>query len=184
MQHVGDRRAVAGPGGNLVAIGAAGVHDMLAPQLALIGGHQPLAGIKPADVGDTRAAVDLGAERACTGGHRHGGIGRRDVAVGHGQEGRLHTRDVEERMMARDLIRADDMRFVAGEFRDAEHLPEPVHLLICTGQAQATGGMPADGLPGLRFERRIELRAVDMQLRGVERADEMRALAGGMPGGA
>jgi hypothetical protein len=157
---------------------------MLAPQLPLIGAHQPLTCIKPADVADTRAAVDLGAKRACTGGHRHRGIGRRDMAVSHGQEGRLHTRDVEERMISRDLIRPDDMRFIASEFRDAEHLPEPVHLLICTGQAQPAGGMPADGLPGLRFERRIELRAVNMQLRGVERADEMRALARGMPCGA
>ena len=44
--------------------------------------------------------------------------------------------------------------------------------------------MPADGLPSLRFERRKELRAVDMQLRSIEGADEMRALASGVPGGA
>ena len=100
MQHVGDRRAVAGPGSNLVAIGATGVHDMLAMQLALIGGHQPFAAVEPADVHHARAAADLGAKHACTGGHRHSGISGRDVAVGHGQEGRLHAFDIKERMMA------------------------------------------------------------------------------------
>src|ERR1700752_1882453 len=41
MQHVGDWRAVLGPGGNLAAIGAAGVHDMLATQIARAGLQQP-----------------------------------------------------------------------------------------------------------------------------------------------
>ena len=44
------------------------------------------------------------------------------MAVSHGQEGRLHTFDIEEWMMEGNLVRADDMRFITGEFGDAEDL--------------------------------------------------------------
>ncbi len=182
MQHVGDRYAVAGPGANHVAIGAAGVHHMLAADLALIGDHQPFAGVEPADIRDPRAAVNLGAERARTRGHRHGDIGGRHVAVSHGQERRLHALEIEERMMAESL-RADDMRFVAGEFRYAVDLPEPV-----TSSSVQASRMPPQPcqLTAWPVFSSIEDRAACHRHAPshLEGAVEMRALAGGMPGGA
>ena len=63
------------------------------------------------------------------------------------------------------------------------------YLSQCTSssvvrQPQAAAAMPADRVAGERFEPRIKLGAIDMHLGHVERAVEMRALAGRMPGGA
>ena len=64
-----------------------------------------------------------------------------NIFGGHGQEGRLHTFDIKEWMMARNLVRADDMRFIVGELRNAEYLPEPVDLGIAAEATAATGSL-------------------------------------------
>ena len=155
---------------------------MLAGDVALVGDDQPFAGLLKLDVGDAGAAVDLGAELAGAGRHGVGDVGRRDMAVGHGEEGRLDAEGFEVGMVGADLVGAHDVGFVAGELRDAVDIFEPVHLLVRQGEADAAAAMPAHRLAGQRLEPGIELGAVDMHLRHVERAVEMRALAGRMPG--
>ncbi len=182
MQHVGDRYVVAGPGADDVAIGAGGIDHMLADDVALVGDDPPFARWKKLDVGDAGAAIDFGAELARAGRHRIGDVGGRDMAVGHGPEGGLDAEGFEEGMVLLDLAGADDLALVSGKLGNAEHIFEPVHLLIRLGDAQAAAAMPGDRLAGQFLELGIELGPVDMNLRHVERAVEMRALAGRMPG--
>ena len=182
VQHVGDPRAVPGPAGDHVAIGAGGVHHVLATNVALVGADQPFAGLQQADAGHPGAAMDLDAQRARPGRHRAGGIGRGDMPVGHGQERRLDALGIDERVVPRDLVGTDDVGLVAGQLRDAVHLLEPMQLFVAARQPQAATAVPAYRVASQRLELRIELRAIHMQLRRIERADEMRALASRMPG--
>src|SRR5262245_34415281 len=103
------------------------------------------------------------------------------MAVGHGAERGLDAEGLEEGMISLDLIGADSLTLLARELRYAFDIFEPVHFLIGLRQTQAAAAMPGDRLAGQLFELRIKLGAIDMHLCHVERAVEMRALAGRVP---
>ncbi len=127
--------------------------------------------------------MDRGAKLAGACRHRIGHIGRRDMAVMEGPEGRHNAEGLEKRMILPDLRRADDLAIVVGEARNPVDMLEPIDLVIREGEAKAPARMPGDGLSRQRFELRIKLRAVDMHFREVEGAVEMRTLSRGVPGG-
>ena len=97
---------------------------------SLIGRYAPFARRQMLDVRHARAAIDFGAELARAGGHGVGHVGRRDVAVVHGAESGFDAEDVEEGMVLRDLRRADDLAFIAGQSRYSIDIFQPIDLFV------------------------------------------------------
>ena len=182
MQEIGDRHGVAGPRADHVGIGAGRIHHMLAADGAALGDDLPLARRQAADVGGAAAAMDGGAAAAGAGRHGVGDIGRCHMAVGEGDVGRLDPEGLDKGVIGLDLVGAYDLRLVAGEPRQAMDIFEPVDLIVGDGQPDAAAAVPRHRDPGQRLELGIKLGAVDMHLGEIERAVEMRALAGGVPG--
>jgi hypothetical protein len=173
---------MAGPSGHHVGIGTGRVHHVLAGDVAVLGDHLPIATGQPPDVGDPAAAIDGGALRPGAGRHGVGHVGRGDMAVGDGEKRQLDAERVEKRVMGADLGWRDQMGLIAGEARDAVNVFEPLDLVVGGGQAKPAAAVPRHRLAGQLLKSGIELGAVKVDLRQVERAVEMRALAGRMPG--
>jgi len=144
----------------------------------------PFAAGRLCDVGDPVVADDGGAQLLGALRQRIATPGRIDVAVhvciGTGE----NTVDVHIRQTALDFVGADDFHMEADVRRKAGDMSEPVDLNFGEGEADAAGLVPAHGLAGLFFQRRVEDVGVVMDFRQIVTADEARALAGGVPGGA
>jgi hypothetical protein len=184
VQHVADRHVVAGPRAHHVGIGAGSVDHMLASDVALVGDHLPLARGQLLDVGDKCPPVDFGAALARTCRHGVRDVCRGHVAVSHGQVAHLDAEGLEMGMVFGNLVGANQVRLVADQLRHAVHLLEPLDFLVGNGQANAAAAVPRYRLAGQLFQFGIEQGAFMVNLGQVERADEVRALAGRMPGGA
>ena len=78
---------------------------MLASDVALVGDDTPFSAREALDVANARAAMDRGAKLACACRHRVGHIGRRDMAVMEGPEGRHNAEGLEKRMILPDLAK-------------------------------------------------------------------------------
>ncbi len=85
-------------------------------------------------------------------------------------------------MVPGDFLWPDDFAFVACKARNAIDILEPVDLLIRGGEAKAAALVPGNGLACQLFKLGIEFGAIHMHLGHVERAIEVRALTGRMPG--
>ena len=89
----------------------------------------------------------VGAAAAGAGRHGVGDVGRRHMAVGEGDKGRLDPEGLDEGVMGLDLVGADDLRLVAGEPREAMDIFEPVDLVFGDGQPDAAAAVPRHRAP-------------------------------------
>ncbi len=101
--------------------------------------------------------------------------------------GRVRTRDdaieFEPGHDPLDFVGADDVHFEADTFRHPVEVPEPVEIVLGSGQPDTAGRMPAYVLAGHLLEPRVQVVAVRVYLGEIVVADETRALTCGMPGG-
>jgi hypothetical protein len=133
---------------------------------------------------ETSVTQDGDAEVARTLGHGVADAGRVDVAVHRGPGAGEDAVCGEEGVDLAGALGRDDLHVEADIGRKTLDVAEPVDLLRGGGDAQAAGAVPGDVLAGQFLQLRVERVGVVVDLGHVVVADETRALAGRVPGGA
>ena len=149
VRHRGRRKVVSGPERDLPRIGAAGVDNMFAGDVALLGLHQPFAALGLRHVRRPAAADHLHAQLPRPLGERKGRARRVDVTVIGRVQRRLHPVEVVERVQLADALGPHDLHRKAKTLADRYRLVKPVEFVIGIGQPQRAAAMPGDRLPGL-----------------------------------
>ncbi len=152
VRHRGCGQVISRPQRDLPRIGAAGVDDMFAGDIALFGLDQPFAVRLLRHVRRTALADDLDAQLARALGQREGRAGRVDMAVVGRVQGRLDAVEIVERMQFADTVRPDDFHRKAEALADRDRLVQPVEFVIGIGQPQGAAAMP--GAPTARSRPR------------------------------
>ena len=184
VDHRDDRDVDARHGTNLRGVVAGRVDDVVAGDLALVGGDPPAAVGQLGHPGDQGMTGDLSAQLAGPGGHSVGGAGGVGPAVRRGPEAEYDVVDrLHEGGLLADVLVADEMGLDADLVEHALDVPIPLGLLVVDGQADGSAAVPAGGHSGLGLELGVELGAVGVDLGHVEAADEVGDEAGSVPGG-
>ena len=179
-----DRQVLADHRRDLAAAIARGVDHGLGLDRALVRVHLPFARGQALDRGDLGAAVDRRTRIARALGERLRQLRRIDVAVVRVVEAGQDAAGVDERMALDDLGRAQHLELDALRTRLRDDVPELVDAVARVREAHAARDVVVDVVADLVGQRRVQLRAVALQLDHVPRGGEIRAVAGGVPGGA
>ena len=131
-----DRQVETAPLPDLPGVGAAGVDDMLAEVVTLLGGHPPFAIRRLADMGDAVLAHHLRARLSRAGGEGECGPGRIDVTVLRGPQRRLHPVEVVKRVAFANAGGIDDLHRMLEGGTDAGGVAQPVELVLGIGETQ------------------------------------------------
>ena len=182
MNHVDDRHFEPHPCRDLRRKRAAGVHQMLANDVALVRHHLPLTTRELAGVGHLRVPIDGGSTLPGPGRHRVGTARR----VGMTVIGRVRTQDhplhIQQRTDLLDLVRPDQMTLGANVVQHALHLVEPIHLVRVGGKPNGSTFVPTGRLTRLCLERPVQVRSIQVDLRHIEIADKLPNQPGCVPG--
>ncbi len=110
-----------------------------------------------------------------------GQAGRIDMTVRRDIGGAENALEIKEREELGRPLGRDDLERDAQRICNAFAMPKLVETLLGRGEPHATATVIIDRLPGLRFERLIELDAVLEKLHHVEARVELGAEPRGMP---
>ena len=161
---------------------ARGVDHVLGDDRAPLGHHVPVAAGSPGDVDDPVAELDPGTAPARDRGHRHGPAGGIGVPVARRVGAQQHAFGVEQRVQPGDLVGADQVALRADAAQHALHVAEPVDLIFVGREPDRAAAMPARGLTRFGLQALVKPGGVEMRLRHVEAADEVRDQPGRVPG--
>ncbi len=155
--------------------------DDLGQEVAPIGDDPPLAAGGPLDAGHPRVPVDPRAPvtRALDEGLGH--ARRVDVPVLRVPDRPQQAARLDERMQAPDLLGPDHLEREPDRPRLAPVAAVLVHPVRHGGEPEAPGPVEPDGLPGLRLESLVELRAGQVDPREVQARVEVRRVARRVP---
>ena len=148
----------------LPAPGARRRYDMLGGDLALVRDDPPGAVRLRPDIHDLRVAVDLRAAGARADRQRIGQVHRSDVAVMRVEESARQALRVRERPERTDFVESDHLEGHADGVRRAAVFAVLVHAVAIGREPEIAGDVEAYVLPGLGFERLVEIDRVFVDL--------------------
>ena len=181
---IADRRIGTDHLRHLPGVAAGGVDDGFGGDGALFGDHPPLPGRQGADVQHPIARDDLRTQVAGAAGHGVAQAGGVRMAVIAGPGPGQNAIDVDEGIEPPNLLDVDDLQMEADVGGDAAHLFKPVQVPLAEGEAHTAAAVPTDELAGQFLQPPVQGDAVFMNLGEVVVANEVGALAGGVPSGA
>ena len=168
----------------LAAPGARRRHDMFGDDLALVRDDPPGAVRLRPDIHNLRVAVDFRAAGAGAGRKRIGQIDRGHMAVMRVEEGAHQALRVRQRPERTNLIEPDHLERHADGVRRAAIFAVLVHAVAIGREPEIAGDVKAHILPGLGFERLVEIDRVFVDLADAVAHVEERQQARRVPGGA
>ena len=157
-------------------------NDMLAGNVALIGGHQPFAIRLLADPGHHRVPVNRRPALPRPLGQRLGQIGRLDIAIVRMLDRPQHTVGVAQRPDRLDLIRGEEIHVDANRPRDTGIIMIFVHPVGGRRQPDVGHLREADIQPGFCRQCGIQPDRILVQLADRVAEVEQWQQPGGMPG--
>ena len=181
--------------GGALRVVAGGGHDMLGPDLedlartdkvaALF--HQPFAGHDPFAASpripvDLHLAFDAGAGHARALGHGLGHVGGVDIAVCRMEQRALQILGTDQRPAVPDLLGRQELMLDADRLSGGGIQHVFVHAFVGLGHAQVAAAGEARVQPGLRFQVRIKLDRIVVDMGGRIVHVEQRQQARRVPG--
>ena len=152
VRHGGHRQLQSAPLPHLTCIGATGVHHMFAGDITEFGTYTPLAAGQLLNICCTAPTYDGGTELPCTSRHRLCHTGRINVSVVRGVQRTEYTIEVIERMQLSHARGLNQFNIKSKCRAHAERLAQPVHLILCVGDAKGPTAVPGNRLPCLALQ--------------------------------